>query len=363
MIKSLSVHNFKNLKDLHLSGLKRFNLILGSNNTGKSSLLESIYLLANAGDKGVIRNIIEDRGYTIPSKFDKSDDNEFLSIFSSLINGRDYYDFYKRGIVISSDIDTLKLRFVDVFEEYMEDNAVIRKTKLYDDDDDDDDSTIGERPALYIEVNEKQRDLYVFDRYSSLVKTSKSLYPVELVRTSLLHSNDNAYLFDKITMTSMEQELVSALRIIEPRITAINFIKSSYSRRSETDRIPYVLLDNGKRYQLSSMGDGVNRILTIVLSLLNCPDGVLLIDEFENGLHYSVQTQLWEVIVKVATSLNVQVFATTHSSDTIKSYNDSKAINDGIAIRLENDNDDIFSTLFKNRERLQFAIEKNIEIR
>ena len=74
------------------------------------------------------------------------------------------------------------------------------------------------------------------------------------------------------------------------------------------------------------MGDGINRILTIILAMLNCENGVLLIDEFENGLHYSVQHQLWKVINDLSTKLNVQVFATTHSMDTLRSL--SELIND-----------------------------------
>jgi AAA15 family ATPase/GTPase len=54
--------------------------------------------------------------------------------------------------------------------------------------------------------------------------------------------------------------------------------------------------------------------------MVNAQDGYLLIDEFENGLHYSVQEQVWEVVFTLAKSLNVQVFATTHSSDCIKAF-------------------------------------------
>ena len=68
------------------------------------------------------------------------------------------------------------------------------------------------------------------------------------------------------------------------------------------------------------MGDGINRILHIMLSMVNAQDGYLLIDEFENGLHYSVQEKVWKVIFTLAKSLNVQVFATTHSNDCIKTF-------------------------------------------
>jgi AAA15 family ATPase/GTPase len=68
------------------------------------------------------------------------------------------------------------------------------------------------------------------------------------------------------------------------------------------------------------MGDGMNRILTIILALVNSDNGCLLIDEFENGLHYTVQENLWRIIFHLSKELNIQVFATTHSEDCIKGF-------------------------------------------
>ena len=45
-----------------------------------------------------------------------------------------------------------------------------------------------------------------------------------------------------------------------------------------------------------------------------------MIDEFENGLHYSIQEEVWEKLFKLAKELDIQVFATTHSEDTVKAF-------------------------------------------
>ena len=66
---------------------------------------------------------------------------------------------------------------------------------------------------------------------------------------------------------------------------------------------------------LGSMGDGMLRVLQIILKVFSAQGGFLLIDEFENGLHYSVQEKIWALIFKLAEQLNIQVFATTHSWD------------------------------------------------
>jgi AAA15 family ATPase/GTPase len=129
-------------------------------------------------------------------------------------------------------------------------------------------------------------------------------------------------------------------------------------------RIPVVSLKgSGQRVRLTSLGDGVNRVLTIILSLLNCKDGVLLLDEFETGLHYSVQKQLWEVIFMLAEQLNVQVFVTTHSSDCLSAFSKVNVEGQGMLIRLEQRKNEIVPVCYIDNKDIAFAAENNIELR
>ena len=66
------------------------------------------------------------------------------------------------------------------------------------------------------------------------------------------------------------------------------------------------------------VGEGMNRLCSIVLALCNVREGLLLVDEIENGLHYSVLPDVWRAIASAATDLNVQVFATTHSHECVE---------------------------------------------
>jgi len=71
---------------------------------------------------------------------------------------------------------------------------------------------------------------------------------------------------------------------------------------------------------LKNLGQGMLRMLQLVLSLVQAKNGFLLIDEFENGLHYSVQPKVWNMLFILAKKFNIQVFATTHSKDTVESF-------------------------------------------
>ena len=73
------------------------------------------------------------------------------------------------------------------------------------------------------------------------------------------------------------------------------------------------------RVPIGSMGDGMWRMLGLALSIANAKGGVLLVDEIDTGLHYSVMEGMWRMLGKAAAAGSVQVFATTHSRDCYES--------------------------------------------
>lgn len=108
----------------------------------------------------------------------------------------------------------------------------------------------------------------------------------------------------------------------------------------------------------------MQRMLGIALALVNAENGILLIDEIENGLHYSIQTDLWRLIFQVAQRLNIQVFATSHSWDCIESFQKAAQENEqeGILIRLEHKKGEVVATIF-DEDKLAIATREQIEIR
>ena len=109
----------------------------------------------------------------------------------------------------------------------------------------------------------------------------------------------------------------------------------------------------------------MSRMLRIAMALVNSQDGMLLIDEVESGLHYSVLLDVWRLIFKTARDLNVQVFATTHSSDCIKAFQraaEEDKEDEGMLIRLARKGDKIKAILFDEKE-LETVVENDIEVR
>ena len=169
-------------------------------------------------------------------------------------------------------------------------------------------------------------------------------------------------LWDDIALTDYEKDVIEALHIIDPGISAISMIGGDVRSR---ERIAIVRSDNIPRpVPLRSFGDGMNRLFAIALSIVNASGGLLLIDEFENGLHHSVQLNVWRMIFKLAQDLDVQVFATTHSQDAVKAFQKAAddSPEDGVLLRLTRMGDDIIPTVADEGE-LAIATRENVEVR
>lgn len=169
-------------------------------------------------------------------------------------------------------------------------------------------------------------------------------------------------LWDKIALSDLEKDVVDALRIIDPEITAVSMVGGEGPRQTRTAIVRAAGIP--RPVPLRSFGDGLNRLFGIALSLVNAKDGLLLIDEFENGMHHTVQADAWRAVFRLASRLDIQVVATSHSWDAIEAF--QKVANEdpeeGVLVRLSRRGDDIIPTVFREKE-LAIATRDRIEVR
>lgn len=188
------------------------------------------------------------------------------------------------------------------------------------------------------------------DNYSETLK-STFLTPI-IIRT------DISTRFNQVLIKKQEKKILDILKIIEPQLIDLSI---------GADNILYCDMGFSRLLPLSSTGEGLNNLLAIILAIYETSEGIVLIDEIENGLHYSTQEILWEAIFEAAKAFNVQVFATTHSYENVKAFS---AASDKIAgkgdklrlFRLENEKDEIRVIDF-NHEMLKTSIESEWEVR
>ena len=358
MIKTISISNYKGLKEFSLKGCRRFNLIVGMNNSGKSSLLEALYLYCSGFSPIAVGSVLQSRGYLSGPHLANAEE-EYLEALASLFSGREVEDFFRDSISITGDNQRLECKLVN-FMTPSNDLEEAESSSLIEFEKNNARIEIGDRPRVLVKRNGENLFSYDFGRMNSRWLRQETIIPCQLVRTAQISRADNPTLFDRITMTPKEKSLVSALQLINPQIDTLNFLKTN---GASIEQVPYVALRGANiRVRLSSMGDGVNRILSIILALLNCEHGVLFLDEFENGLHYSVQEKLWQIIIKLSNDLDIQVFATTHSNDCLKSFVSSGANRDGLVARMESKNSYVYAVPMDSN-RLAFALENHFDVR
>lgn len=374
MLKSLYIQNYRCLDSLRIHQLKRVNLITGKNNTGKSSILEAMAIYASSGDRSVLFQILEDHGEYVPKSVDEYDKVDAFKLMSSFFTNRNIR-YLENDTIIIGDIDYGEIAkhndtlFIDNgisfrFIQYRRgENMSIRE--ISDENDLNNPIERGVRVMYDTAFDLLELDFNLFKNFSqySFDRFKDSQY----VKTSDVARDENGVLFDKIALTDNEKYVIEALQIIEPKIERIAFIQDNPLAKLRVSKVK--LKDSIGTVPLRSMGDGINRILTIILALINSKDGYLMIDEFENGLHHSVQAKLWEIIIKLSKELNVQVFVTTHSNDTIRSLRNAlcemseEDKNDVSTIKLMRTHEDKLEALLYDYEQLDYVIEQDIEIR
>ncbi len=364
MLHSFYIHNFRNFEELILPSLRRVNLIVGKNSVGKSTLLEAIALYLSGGDENCFRKLLQSRGDNLSynpqnGETQESVKNRFLSFFHN------WTENYSKDFCIKlaeQKEDPLTIHQVYIRDRQINGIPNGEALSVYHQEDLDNanDLVPVTTGGLKSQGSSGNINIIRYDHpHPFIIKPYKSA-PYQMVHTAEFRSTINAQLYDKITLSPLEKYVVKALNIINSNIERISFVTEEHQGR----RVPVVSLkDSGRIVHLYSMGDGLNRVLTIILSLLNAKDGILLLDEFETGLHYSAQKPLWDIIFMLAEELNIQVFVTSHSSDCLKTFTKSNINDQGLLIRLEQRKSGIVPVCYKDNQDIIFAAENNIELR
>jgi len=385
MMNSLDISNFKSFKRITIPKLGRLNLIVGKNNSGKSSLLEALMIYASGGSESTLRDIsiTHDEKYRQRDSFseyynrlngdDRIHDSELnfneIYPYEHLFYGRKFGKTPIKIGEIDNEDNALTISF-NKKKKISPNNqqellSLLRQLDFNVSDSKPNDSNVLEIKKAkfkhFISLDESYRSSNVVDA------DERSRIKFNYVKTSFDSMDELGLLWDKITLTEYESMTIEALRLIEPTITDLRFVNKHERRNSRT---AIIRLEDGTIFPIRSMGDGIVRIMELILNLYSARDGLFLVDEFDNGLHFSVQKKLWDIIFDLSNRLNVQVFATTHSWDCIQSFTETAIENsyvDGVLLKigrskLSKNKGQSIVTLF-DEDKLNTITQKMVEVR
>jgi AAA domain, putative AbiEii toxin, Type IV TA system/AAA ATPase domain len=357
VLTSFTVKNYRGFRDLTVGGLTRINIVAGENNTGKTSLLEAILLMLDPSHE-VIRTICVDRGV-----------GGILSHFADLVK------WLFTGGVTSSPIEFHPTFDGPIYGGKPDARGVNGKTIL---------RMVNPTTLMREEPNRYREVAFVTVRdwqhalvcdYSDDTSDFRTWYSVQsdtgVSSASPVPLKEHRFLASSGPPPHLNDDF-SSLKIERKLSSILSTLRNAESRLIDLDLAtlagqPEIFADIGTEslVPLAFMGEGIRRLLAVVINIAKCPNGVILIDEIENGLHHSIHEKVWLAIGEAARVANCQVFATTHSYECIQAAQRAFADNgeeDLAFIRLERDGDAI-RPIVVNERGLATAMEFDWEMR
>ncbi|HDY65382.1 MAG TPA: hypothetical protein ENH84_04005 [Phycisphaerae bacterium] len=357
MIQSVEIENFKCFRSLELPELSRVNLISGANNVGKTSLLEALFIFHDRTSPAMFLGHISRRGIdqigidpemVWAPYFYNLDLKNIIGIKVERDGGAESAT-YKYNPVLSPPpshelIAQPSEKLVST-EGSIRSMAAIEITYI--------DSRGGEtKGTCYFRGNEPTLSFEGLP----LVAPKAAIVPAR----DRVPSKDETARLSKVRETKRYEMVEDFLRIIAPDVKDLQ-VNTSWGK-------PLVFCDIGlpRQIPIGYAGDGLTRLLSIILEMAEAHDGgLVLIDEVENGIHYSVQEKFWKALSEAAKELDCQVIATTHSHECLQA---ACSAFDGLFepefryIRLERIGEDIKAKTFTH-EMLETALESDLEVR
>jgi len=325
---SLYIEQYKIFKDFKIDKLNRINIFAGFNNTGKTTLLEAVYLLTK-------QNNLEAYFQYVKLK------NKLSKLQITFMK-----EYFKQDIKISGEFNEVKT------------NILIKKF-IASDIDKKDDYSVSYQAISSIDGEEKKNTIHTFD-INPLIRYVDG---VELLCNSIFKS---PYFYNKNEMIETYSKSLKSGEI-DDIISFINeHIDSNITGIShdgiDTFIVSHKVSTNSP--ELTSYGEGLQRIFEIALAFLSCKNGVLLLDELETAIHYSLLVDFTKFIQELARKFNVQVFITSHSKECIDAFVDNKFNNSDINAYILKNTDGKIDYRYVTGDKLASLVESmNIDIR
>jgi AAA domain, putative AbiEii toxin, Type IV TA system len=305
MIKAAEIQNFRGFKNVNLSDLTRVNVIVGDNATGKTALLEALFL-ASATSPEVAVRFRTWRGVDAPSATGSPQelyDGFFLDLF---------HEFKKDRVpaisVTGTEQDSRSLRF---YYDRVE-PTLLPFTETHQ----------GQSRA-YVPITFEWKDANgqttkvtpQFQPTGIVIPPSPQLKhdPAFLAARAPIPTSQNARWFSDLSKWGREKQFIST---VQTQFKYVESLSVEVDMGNPVIFVKFPWLDRKMPIYLAS--DGLNKLVTLLLGIAHSEGTAFFIDEVENGFHFSRHERLWEQLLSFADEYETQLFLTTHSWECLK---------------------------------------------
>ena len=316
----IDIQRFRGLRQVEISGLSDVNIIVGDNNSGKTSFMESLCLLRKAGDFYNVLKVARMRDvspFTSPAIYEN-----FISLFPK---DKMYIGMQATGKIGKSVIEIHGEEQKELF--YAEMMSPYNRRKYFRQNKPDIQQEI---MTFYGEMNggDEHSSFHDSIRFNPFMKPSEmsfqnKRYPDSkniVYLSPLAHMQGTA--FNKIVKNQDYKYIcLRLLQLFDPEIVDLLYIKNENTARA----VEYLQHKRLGAMPLATYGDGIKKALSLANGIASATGGVLLIDEIETSISYKYYSDIFGFIIMAAKEFEVQVFITTHNAEAIDGLLETQA--------------------------------------
>jgi len=355
MYKSFKVKNFRNFSSTSITNMQRNNIIIGKNNSGKTAFLEAMFLHLGPRNPTLSVSISQFRGVTgiqanaeslWGSLFHNFDTNKTIELTAV------YPDRSKATLTISL-LPSSSVTFDEIDKNHADFGPRYSQLSLL--------------PERYLQYKYKHKSTS-FTQTAKLTTQGITVEPLGgtnplkgffVPARISLDPGATAQRYGELEIKLAGHAIVDFLKIIEPRIRSLTVIPLG--------PVPYIHADIGVRrlMPIQFLGEGMVRLSEIAIDISSATDGIVLVDDIDTGIHYSVLPTFWKAVFKLTKKLNVQLFASTHSAESLEAAHrawDDMNEYDMAVYRLQRFGR-TFRVISYDKKTLGAAIETGLEVR
>jgi len=299
----IEIKNFRGIKYAKLENFTNLNIFIGKNNTGKSTVLESIYLYCTEGrqdffEKLSIKRVLERRGHD-PKLYEELHNYLFFKRLNTPIifsgNRRELIIRHSPGIreeyeQVSKKFGTEEITCFEVSEKNKRERKERFLYRVYLT------SSLQHfiffNPKLVEEISTPKDVIFIDDGMIREVKDISTLYD---------------YLF-KVTGKAGKERIVKSIKLIEPYVEDIGLSREG---------VLFIFFEDFS-IPITNVGDGLKMLLASTFLLNSIKNGAILYEEPENHMHPKYIEKLAEEILESSKGLNNQIFISTHSLELLE---------------------------------------------
>lgn len=369
MFQRIDIKAYRGLKDITLDKLSTVNIIVGENNTGKTSVLEVIQLFR---DHNILTNIVNTAKRRQPNvglvrRNSLSPFEEFLYVFPVQNNQmRDIQieTWDENGNFCSLYIDG-EIQQESFYKEELPGSEQARYEMYCGED--------GELRTIFGELCFEMAGIANQNQYYFRETQLKPLlYETNPSRVVCLSEKEIVYISpldiysNKVINTSLykgmrveeKKDLIHLLQLFDERIIGIE-IGIKYGKPTI-----FIEVEELGLMPIESFGDGLKKILTLASAVIKSENGIILIDEFETGIHQRALIQVAEWLLSMAEKHHIQIFLTSHSSEAIDALAQAqkRQNTDVSAYRLEHYRGDTYVKQFGSEELYDLVCKQGMDI-